>query len=268
MIAVTGQNYQGLWVMNAEGDQLRQLSDEIGAGYGFAWSSDSREIVARVSKYENKRRYNAVKVFEVDKGTSRMLTGYRTLMTGLPQWIDGDQRVYIYGNKGLEIFQARRSGPGLQKEGRGSSRIVGLGKQGLVTGKTDGKLKKLQPVKGQYLNAVLSPDGLKIAFEVVGGNLYVLNVDGSGLVDLGEGYRPQWSPDSQWIVYMITRDDGHRYLASDIYAVRADGRGKVNLTSTEDRLEMNPSWSPDGRSVAYDVMGEGRIYLIGVEIRP
>ena len=35
-------------------------------------------------------------------------------------------------------------------------------------------------------------------------------------------------------------------------AVRADGSARVALTTTPGRLEMNPSWSPDGRAVAFD----------------
>ena len=37
----------------------------------------------------------------------------------------------------------------------------------------------------EYLNLTLAPDRGKVAFEVKGGNLFVMNIDGSGLVDLG-----------------------------------------------------------------------------------
>ena len=83
-------------------------------------------------------------------------------------------------------------------------------------------------------------------------------------MDLGEGHRPQWASDSKRLIYMITKDDGYQYLSSDIYCITIDGSGKKRLTHTEDELEMNPSWSPDGKKIVYDVLGEGAIYMIEI----
>jgi len=124
----------------------------------------------------------------------------------------------------------------------------------------------LQPVEADILLAVLSPEKSHIAFEVSGAQLYVVNIDGAGLVELGRGERPQWSPDGQWLTYMVTEDDGQRILSSDIYAIKRDGTGRVSLTQTTDRLEMNPAWSPDGRLIACDTRGEGIILLIPVQM--
>jgi Tol biopolymer transport system component len=95
------------------------------------------------------------------------------------------------------------------------------------------------------------------------GNMYVMNADGTGLIDLGKGYRPQWAPDGEYLVYMITQDDGHQLLASDLYVIRCDGREKTQLTATTDKLEMNPSWS-GGKKIAFDVMHEGAIYVLEI----
>ena len=62
----------------------------------------------------------------------------------------------------------------------------------------------------------------------------------------------------------LPADDGERFLASDLVAVRSDGSASVQLTDTPDRLEMNPSWSPDGRSLVYDDLRNGVIYLLPV----
>lgn len=53
---------------------------------------------------------------------------------------------------------------------------------------------------------------------------------------------PAWSPDGNYLVYMIAVDDEHRYVNSDIYIIKIDGTGKTGLTQTDDKLEMNPSW--------------------------
>ena len=262
-IAFTGSNYQGLWVMNPDGSGVRQLTDEPAAGYGFEWSFDSKAIVSRVAKFAEKYRYNAVKLFDLEKDEARLLTDYRALMPGLPHWADADEKIFMYGKNKLEIFNSGKKATSLHKV-TGDKRILFLKDDHIAVGNVVTKKHKvLEPIKGRrYINMIVSPDGLKVAFEVIGGNLYKMNTDGTGLVDLGDGHRPQWAPDSQRLVYMITEDDGHQYLSSDIYCIKIDVTEKVRLTHTEDELEMNPSWSPGGKKIAYDVMGEGAIYVI------
>ena len=115
------------------------------------------------------------------------------------------------------------------------------------------------------INLEISPDGSKLAFEAFGGDMYVMNSDGTGLTDLDVGYRPKWSPDGEYLAYMITEDDGHRFTGSDIYTVRIDGSERNNLTNTNDIIEMNPSWSSDGNQIAFDTYNDGSIYIVQVE---
>ncbi len=266
MIAFTGERYEGLWVMNADGSAIRELTAEPAAGYGFEWSSDSRAILARVAQYRGPFRYNAVKVFDVSTEEARLLTDYRPSMPDLPHWVEGDAKVVIIGSRevevvdtGREVVESLQAKPRLFCYQRGGAMVVGgPGAKPLVT---------LDPLPGeQYLNEALSPNGRRLAFEVLGGNLYVVNLDGTGLVDLGRGNRPQWAPDSRHLVYMVAEDDGHQFTSSDIYCVDLDSGAKTPITATADRLEMNPSWSPDGAKIAFDIMDEGAIYVVQVEL--
>lgn len=116
----------------------------------------------------------------------------------------------------------------------------------------------------------LSPDGTRVAFGSSGDHkseIKVMNVDGSGLRSLtgntsnydGE---PTWSPDGTRIAFVrgfdLTRD-GIANLSScpsEIYAINADGTGGlVNLTQGGGGTD--PSWSPDGRRIAFASQREG-----------
>jgi dipeptidyl aminopeptidase/acylaminoacyl peptidase len=50
----------------------------------------------------------------------------------------------------------------------------------------------------------------------------------------------------------------------DILAINPDGSGRVRLTSTDDEIESNPAWSPDGRRVAF-IRGDGSVYVMNAD---
>jgi len=264
-LAFTGRGYRGLWVMNWESRQIRQLTDDPGAGYGFVWSPDGRYIACRINRWENRRKKSAVCLIQVATGNKQTLTSFQKRV-GLPRW--GGDISHLYVNLGgkLQKISTGIASAGARDRLEEVSDLIVLWKHDQIFLRRGTSVLQLTKSPGRYLNPVLSPDGQMVAFEEIGGHLKVIRVDGTGLVDLGPGNRPQWSPDGQWIVCMVATDDGHRYLTSDIYAVRVDGTQRVNLTPTEDRLEMNPHWSPDGRRIAYDLYGVGQIFVMEVEI--
>ncbi len=262
-IAFTTSNYQGLWIMNADGSQAVEISNEPAAGFGFEWSSDSKAIVSRVAKFEKWYRFNAVKVFDLETGDSRYITNFRTLMPGLPHWTAWDEKIYMYGRGKLEVYDSGKKATALQKSAAPVISAFLKDDQIAIGHPANKDYRVYEPIKGERcINLVLSPDRSRVAFEIMGGNMYVMRVDGTDLRDLGRGHRPQWSPDSQHLVYMITSDDGYRYLASDLYIIKIDGTGKTRLVFPEDKLEMNPHWSPDGKKIAFDVLNEGTIYVV------
>ncbi|MCK4597506.1 PD40 domain-containing protein [bacterium] len=261
-LILAGRNYQGLWSMDRRGGEPQQICDRLGAGFGPTWSPDGQRIACRVSQMQEKRKLSAIAVYDLDKGTATELTDYRKDL-GLPQWIDRGRKLFFISDGQSEMMEAPGATPA---EVAGEDLLLYLRDGAMVAHICPGDEKNvLRPVEQEILWAVLSPDKKHIAFQALGARLYVVGIDGSDLVDLGRGERPRWSPDGQWITYMITEDDGHRILSSDIYAIRQDGTGKVAVTQTPDRLEMNPDWSPDGGMLACDTRGEGVILLIPVK---
>ncbi|OQY27350.1 MAG: hypothetical protein B6244_10840 [Candidatus Cloacimonetes bacterium 4572_55] len=53
--------------------------------------------------------------------------------------------------------------------------------------------------------------------------------------------RPDWSPDGQWLAFMMN---------AQIYKVKADGDSLTQLT--HEGRNFFPDWGPDGQWIAYD----------------
>jgi Tol biopolymer transport system component len=261
-IALSGVNYKELWVVKSDGSSLTRLSDEASAGFGIEWSADSKEILTTVTKFEGVYRKNAIKVFNVEQPAERTLTDYAKQVPTLPRWTADYSQVYFYNGKNLEFIDA---GKPKKIDVIKSLYFIKHGK--LYTQGSSKNLINSADVlsSGECLNVRMSPDGQKISYEVLGGNLFVAYIDGSKLVDLGRGHRARWAPDSEYLVYMVTEDDGYEYLSSEIFIARIDGTEKIQLTNSEEQLEMNPCWSPDGNQIVFNENKSGDIYLITLQ---
>lgn len=258
-IAFTRPGYDGIWVVSPDGQQVRQITDEASAGFGFSWSPDAEEILARVSRVDGIRGLHAVKVFAIATSESRQLTEYRSRMPALPQWTVDGSAIILPLPAGAEVLEAVESADADAPLFVGDDRGLAAVYHRNESTRTERVLSDIR-----VLNAVASPDGSRIVFEEIGGDLHVVNADGTELISIGSGHRPTWSPDGAWIAFMRTEDNGKNFTSSDIYAARADGSEVVPLTQTTDRLEMNPSWSPDGSHIAYDDLQSGAIFILPV----
>lgn len=78
-----------------------------------------------------------------------------------------------------------------------------------------------------------------------GGDLYVINADGSGLRRLTDGLDPAWSPDGSTIAFTRWRNPWGAYL------INPDGSGERRLVDGVRLKEL--AWSPDGSQVAFTI---------------
>lgn len=264
-IAFTSARYQGLWIAGADGKNIKKITDED-AGFGFSWSSNSQAILTRISRYENLRKKHSIMVYHTDGREPTQVTPFRSKMYSLPSWAQFDQKVILVTGNKIESFDSGIEVDSRQKLTTSQPFYV-LKQNDIAKGKVpENSLDNISPFDdATYLNLQVSPDGQKLAFEVLGGHLYVMNIDGSGLTDLGIGNRPKWSPESDYVIAMVAEDDGHNYERSDIYAFKIDGSERVNLTPSTDLIAMNPSWSPDGTKVAFNDPEKGNIYTIPLD---
>lgn len=133
-------------------------------------------------------------------------------------------------------------------------------------------LKPLSPAEGYDAEAVVSPDGKKIAFTSRRNgdlDIYVMNIDGSDLVQvtdrLGYDGGPFFSPDSKRLVYRsfypegeeeiqkyqaLLDDDSIEPMALQLWVMDIDGSNKKQVTDNG-AANFGPYWHPDNKHIVY-----------------
>jgi Tol biopolymer transport system component len=89
-----------------------------------------------------------------------------------------------------------------------------------------------------------------------------VNADGTELRELLPNVRDHissyaWLPNGKKIAFAAVHYCGEL----DIYVIDADGTGQSNLTSTKTIIEDEPSWSPDGKRIAFTRGDAGDVYV-------
>lgn len=103
----------------------------------------------------------------------------------------------------------------------------------------------------------VSANGQHVAFQSYrdeGWNVFSMNADGSGQLDLTNtkepvvNFEPAWSPDGSKVVFMR---QGLTPGEQDIWVIDANGTNAVNLTHSPGVNETSPEFSPDGTKIVY-----------------
>ena len=227
-IAVTGDNFIGIWVANADGSNLNQVSEALGAGYKMNWQ-DAQTIVSTPYTMENGLRM--VRIENVNVETAEI----------------------------SEVAPAQR--------GFRPSKVMKNVNLLRIMCDQPAEATRLIPSLEQYagrmvLNPALSPDGKKIAFQIVSYGLFVCDVDGANLKSFGKGAYPSWAPNSRDLMFARIQDNGERFTASDLFSVNTETGVEENLTPNSDVIPITLSVSPDGSKVACDNDVDGNLYVV------
>ncbi|MBN1148352.1 MAG: PD40 domain-containing protein [Anaerolineales bacterium] len=238
-----------IYVINANGSGLLQLTIDTATDTGPSWSPDASQIVFT----SNRNGFYQLFVMDADGGNQHLLIEDNFARES-PNWSPA--------NDGRIAFISRRD------EETESGWIANL--DVYVIGK-DGQEQRLTTHPASDMYPVWSPDGTKIMFlserdsgDKVQSDLYVMEVAlGEASVrrlthtDESEG-NAVWSPDGERILF-ISEMSGAR----DVYLMNADGTDIQKLADKD--YDRNPSFAPDGKRFVFDSSVNGRqLFLVSL----
>jgi Tol biopolymer transport system component len=128
------------------------------------------------------------------------------------------------------------------------------------------QVTNLAPTSDDGLAPTISPDGSKILFNYNGGDgpdLYVINVDGTGLQPLTSDHQSffgHWSPRGKKIVFTTASTLGPAVIA----VMHADGSGKRKILTTDLWDSVAPIYTPDGRQIVFQSQMGGFVSAVWI----
>lgn len=255
-IAVTTDNYTGILVADADGSNLKQVTDLSGAGYKMQWNEEGTQLLGRTNVVDNNRVFHEIKVWNVTDGSEKTLVGKTRDLKGTPLWTKATEQIAIADRNGIGAINLR------------SAKRASLATTDVYTMMVNDpagvaeNVASLKEFSGKILiNPALSHDGNKVAFQVPGKGIYTCNADGSDVQYLCKGSHPSWLPDGS-VIYTVVTDNGEYFTGSDIYAININSKKTVLLTANTDMIPLTPTVTNDGTKVAFENAADAAIYVI------
>lgn len=110
--------------------------------------------------------------------------------------------------------------------------------------------------------ATWSPNGRRVLYSTFRG-IWTLGANGKrkrSVLDVGSS--AAWSPNGREVVFVQRVEESQ---ADALFSVRVDGSGLRRITPPVESEIYGPSWSPDGRTIAFTVWNNGQesIWIVG-----
>lgn len=250
-ILVTTDYNCGLTKYDLSTGASQVITTAQGAGFDAKISADGNTVVYRERSTTKKHlQMNAVKSKNLATGAEQVVVKPTRELQGFA--IDGNTAVAV--NKGKISKKAIA-------EGKAQVNAPVLSTKNFLMYITQGGKTTMLAPKGQgyrYIWASLSPDASKVLFCCSGNGAYVCNLDGSGLVSLGNYRAPKWMSNNM-VVAMDCRDNGEVFTSSEIVVL--DLNGNKQVVTGNDVIAMYPL--PAQGKIAFSTP-TGEAYIINV----
>ncbi len=263
-IAFSSDNHDGIWLVNADGSNMRLLSTDSGIGFGYAWSPGGDFILGRASHFINQRRFQDIKIIDVINGEAEILVKQARGIRTLPAWSQNGARIALPIGEDFEYLTSDKLQQNALPAKTSNTVFAILDK--LYAADTESRTESLiAEFDGRNIFGLsVSPNGEKAVFQVGGKGLHLVNADGTGLQHLGFAEQPTWTPDGQYIIATLLKDNGYVITSGELYAIDANTGEQFHLTAHTQVIAMNPSVSPCGKWITFDNPDDGNIYLMEV----
>lgn len=216
---VTGHHFKGVYVLNLKTNEIIQISDKEGSGYGYSWDNNNEMVYFKQKEAKEYFSDSKVYSYSLETKTTTLRTDIDINMLASYHGMDekATSQIVVYTNQTTLKIEAKDL----------------ISKRTWVITSED----------GQYYNALLSPDGKKVAVHK-GADIYIYEVNGNGKgVKIGTGIATSWSADSQYVIgFLDTSEDGHNVTNSELYLFDVKSNTSKKISNTEVLLEMFPSF--------------------------
>lgn len=239
------------WDLNT-GNATTITTDE-GAGSDVRISDDGRHVVYSEVTYKDRRRHQAIKAMDLSTAKKQTLVKPTRDLRGFA--LDHGTAMTLSGEK------VKLHGLGGTKGSITRPQLTAYHLKLYITTSNGTSLLAPNGTNENYVWGSLSPDGSRVLYYVSGRGTFVCNIDGSGVIAMGDLTAPKWW-DNNTIVGMNETDDEYTITSSTIVARNLDGTEQV-LTG-DDVIATYPLPSQQSGKIAFSTP-DGQIYVITLE---